>query len=232
MISDKPDEFVWPATSPPSAAVDESIRRVCTGHLVPRKPVTAIKRVALAVLISGSLFATLLAIGWMRHPPKDAVALALLGALAWGIIQASVLFVGHGKPPGRRGTKLLRWAAVLAVPAVFVLHLTLTASSLLTFSDFLVVQRSVRSTVVCGVHSLLFGAAASVVLFVLWRRTDPFSPHLTGALTGLAGGMVGAVALDMTCPNSEAWHLWLGHGLALVAFVVAGWFAGRRWLAP
>lgn len=232
MISDKPDDFVWPTTAPPRPEVSEVIRRACTEDLVPYKPVTALKRVALAVLISGSLFGSLLAIGWMRHPPKDAVLLALLGALAWGIIQASVLFVGHGKPPGKRSTRLLRWAAVLAVPAVFVLHLTLTAGSVLPFNDFLVVQRSVRSTVVCGVHSVLFGAAASAVLFVLWRRSDPFSPRLTGALTGLAGGMVGAVALDMTCTNDEAWHLWLGHGLTLVAFVVAGWFAGRRWISP
>jgi hypothetical protein len=232
MISDKPDDFVWPSSAPPSTEVSEAIRRACTEDLVPRKPLMAIRRVAVSVLVSGSLFGSLLAIGWMRHPPKDAVLLALMGALAWGIIQASVLFVGHGKPPGRRSTRWLRWAAVLAVPAVFVLHLTLTAGSILSFNEFLVVQRSVRSTVVCGVHSVLFGAAASAVLFVLWRRSDPFSPRLTGALTGLAGGMVGAVALDMTCPNDEAWHLWLGHGLTLVAFVLAGWIAGRRWISP
>jgi hypothetical protein len=44
--------------------------------------------------------------------------------------------------------------------------------------------------------------------------------------------LVGAVALDMTCPHLEAWHLWIGHGLTLLMLVAMGWYAGRRWLAP
>jgi hypothetical protein len=232
MISDKPDEFTWPATLPPSASVSESICRACTKDLTPSRCITPMKRVLWSVVISGSLFATLLTIGWMRHPPKGAVQLALLSALVWGLIQAAVLTVCHGKPPGRRGTRLVRWSALLAVPTLFVVHLTLVSGSFLTFHEFILAPRSLRSAIVCGVHSLLFGAAASVILFVLWRHTDPFKPRLTGALTGLAGGLVGAIALDMTCTNNEGWHLWLGHGATLLAFVVGGWLAGRRWLSP
>jgi hypothetical protein len=232
MISEKPDEFVWPTPSPPSAAVGESICRTCTKDLVPRKPPSSQRRVLTSIVVSGSLFALLLTLGWQRHPPKDAVLLALLGALVWGIIQASLLFLGHGRPPGRRGARGLRLAAVLAIPAIFVAHLTITSGSVLPFHDFLVFPRSLRSAAVCGVHSLLFGVGASAVLFLLWRRTDPFNPRLTGALTGLAGGLVGAVALDMVCTNDEAWHLWLGHGATLLAFAVGGWFAGRWWISP
>jgi hypothetical protein len=121
---------------------------------------------------------------------------------------------------------------VLLVPLLFVAHLCAASTSLLPFDDFLVAPRSLRSTVVCGIHALLFGAMASAALFILWRRTDPFSPRLTGALTGLAGGLVGAVALDMTCTSLEAWHLWLGHGATLLALVLGGWVIGRKWLAP
>ncbi|MGC4064349.1 MAG: NrsF family protein [Polyangiaceae bacterium] len=180
----------------------------------------------------GTLFALLLAIGWLRHPPHTAILVALFGALTWGLVQASVLFVGYGRPPGRRATRNLRWAMVLLVPALFIAHLCAASTSLLDFGDFLVATRSVRSTVVCGIHAILFGAMASAALFVLWRRTDPFSPRLTGALTGLAGGLVGAVALDMTCARLEAWHLWLGHGATLLMLVIGGWVAGRKWLAP
>ena len=232
MISDKPDEFRWPATLHPSTDVSDAIRRACTENLTPSAPLSATKRVLLSIVTSGSLFFLLVAVGWVRHPPKDAIYLALLGAVAWGVIQASVLFIGHGRPPGRRADKMLRWAALLAVPAVFGLHLLFASGPALSFHDFLVVPKSLRTTVVCGVHSIVFGASASAALFVLWRRTDPFSPKLTGALTGLAGGLVGAVALDMTCASHEAWHLWLGHGLTLLAFVFGGWFAGRKWLTP
>lgn len=231
--SDKPDEFLWPTGAlPPPPSVSDAIRQTCTAGLRPKKPIEPLRRVFTSVMVSGGLFVTLLAIGWMRHPPEDAIVMAVLGALAWGLIQASVVFVGHGRPPGLRSAKTLRWAAVLIVPAIFFVHLTLTTGSVLTFDQFLVAPRSVRSTVVCGIHALLFGAWASIALFGLWRRTDPFHPRLTGALTGLAGGLVGAVALDMTCTNDEAWHLWLGHGATLIVFVLAGWLAGRRWIAP
>jgi hypothetical protein len=168
----------------------------------------------------------------MRHPPQEAVFIALLGAVAWGLIQTIVLFVSHGQLPDRRCSCKLRWATVMVVLGVFVAHLTINSTSILSFEQFLAVPRSLRGTVVCGIHALLFGALAYAALFVLWRRTDPFRPKLTGALTGLAGGLVGAVALDMTCACSEGWHLWLAHGATLVLLVVAGGLAGKRWLTP
>jgi hypothetical protein len=232
MNSDKPDEFNWPAAPQPPAALSDAIRRACTADLAPIQPRRASRGVVASIITSGVIFAVLLAVGWMRHPPRDAVIDALLGAVAWGLLQASVLFVGHGKPPGLRCNKSLRWAALLVVPTAFLIHLLVSTGSMLSLHDFLVAPRSLRSTISCGVHSLLFGALATVVLFVMWRRTDPYCPRLTGALTGLAGGMVGAVALDMVCANNEGWHLWLAHGLTLIAFVFAGWFAGKRWLTP
>jgi len=226
------DNLSWPAPRPPSAELSRSIAEHCQTGLKPSRPASVHTRVLVSIALSGILFGTLLVIGWRRHPPHTAVGIALLGALLWGVIQASVLIVGFGRPPGRRGSRLLRWGVVGIVPVVFFAHLTSAATNVLSLEQFFVVPRSLRSTVVCGVHSLLFGALASVALFALWRRSDPFSPRLTGAVTGLAGGLVGAIALDMTCPSLEAMHLWLGHGLTLVTLVVAGWFAGRRWLAP
>jgi hypothetical protein len=179
------------------------------------------------------LFGVLLVFGWQRgHPPQRAIAVALTGALVWGVAQASVIVVGLGRAPGKRAHRWLRWAVVLAVPLAFFLHLTLASTVTLSVHDFLTAPRSIRHTAVCGIHALIFGAIAIVTLFVVWRRTDPFSPRLSSAVAGLAGGLVGAMAMDMTCPHMEAWHLWIGHGITLVALVVGGWFAGRRWLAP
>jgi hypothetical protein len=118
------------------------------------------------------------------------------------------------------------------VVGAFFVYLTLASTSMLSVGRFVHEPGSVRSTVVCGVHALLFGVFATVALLALWRRTDPFSPGLSGAIAGLGGGLVGGVALDMTCASLEAWHLWLGHGAMLAAVVAIGWLVGRRWLSP
>ena len=67
---------------------------------------------------------------------------------------------------------------------------------------------------------------------LLWRHTDPFSPGLSGALVGLLGGLAGAVGIGFACPNAEAWHMCIGHGLTLAAVGSLGWLLGRRLLAP
>jgi hypothetical protein len=178
------------------------------------------------------MFVVLLAVGWSRHPPKAAVAAALLGALAWGVAQALALWVGLGRPPGRRLARRVRWAVVLLVLGAFLGYLTIAATSVLSPHDFVAVPRSLRGTLVCAAHALVFGLLATAALIAIWRKTDPFSPGLSGAVAGLGGGLVGAIALDMTCASREAWHLWLGHGLTLVVIVGLAWLAGRRWLSP
>lgn len=226
------DNLAWPSPAPPSAEVSESIRRACTEQLAPCRVLNLRKRVLVSIGTSTVLFALLLTVGWLRHPPRTAVVEALFGAFLWGLVQAAVLCVGLGRPPGRRCACWIRKATVFIVLSLFVAHLTLTSTSLLPFNEFFTVPRSLRSTVVCGIHSILFGGLAVTALFAIWRRTDPFRPRLTGAMMGLAGGLVGAVALDMTCTCYEAWHLWLGHGISLLLIVVGGWFAGGKWLSP
>ncbi len=230
--TDPLDDAVWPEQPAPSAAVGAAIHRICTADLRPVKTRSIVDRIVRSIALSGGLFAVLLALGWKLHPPHRAVAVALAGALVWGVAQASVIFVGLGRAPGKRAHRWIRWAVVFAVPLAFFVHLTVASDVTLSIRDFIMSPRSLRHTIVCGIHALVFGLMAVVALFVMWRRTDPFSPRLSGAVAGLAGGLVGAVALDMTCPHLEAWHLWIGHGLTLVALVVGGWYAGRRWLAP
>ncbi|HEY3499230.1 MAG TPA: NrsF family protein, partial [Polyangiaceae bacterium] len=76
------------------------------------------------------------------------------------------------------------------------------------------------------------GALVTGGVLLLWRRTDPMSPGVSGALAGLAGGMGSALAFGVACPSHEAWHLWLSHGVVVVALVVLGGAVGRRLLAP
>lgn len=230
--SDPFEGATWPKQQCPSAELAQHIRDLCTADLRPRPQQGVMPRVIKSIALSGGLFAVLLAVGWQRHPPRQAIALALGGALVWGIVQASVVLVGFGRCPGKRVHRVLRWGLVIAVTSAFCLHLTLASDSRLAINAFVHHQPSIHHTVVCGVHAMIFGVLAIAALFAVWRHSDPFSPRLSGAVSGLAGGLVGAVALDMTCPHMEAWHLWIGHGLALVVLVALGWFAGRKWLAP
>jgi hypothetical protein len=232
MNLDEFDRLAWPTPRQPSAEVSACIQNLCTTELAPQKPITLQRRLLRSIGLSFALFALLLVVGWIRHPPKQAVLGSLLGAGAWGLLQSAVLFTCYGKPPGQRCSSTVRWVVGGTVLLLFVVHVALSATSQLTFSSFLTAPHSVRGTLACGFHALLFGAVASAALFVLWRRTDPFRPRLTGALTGLAGGLVGATALDLTCTSHEAWHLWLAHGATLVLVVALGFIAGRRWLSP
>jgi len=230
--SDPLDNATWPEVTGPSDTVGNSIRQLCTKDLKPAKSPSVVSRILRSIALSGALFGVLLAIGWRRHPPQQAIMAAIAGALVWGIAQASVIVVGLGRAPGRRSHRFARWAVVVAVPLAFFVHLTIASDAMLPIREFVTAPHSIRHTLVCGVHALIFGILAIATLFVLWRKTDPFSPRLSGAVAGLAGGLVGAVALDMTCPHLEAWHLWIGHGLTLVMLVATGWYAGQRWLAP
>jgi hypothetical protein len=226
------DSLPWNKSIAPAPNLERKIRQVCTAGLKPARPVSAARRAVWSIVASGGMFVVLLAVGWSRHPPKGAVTTALVGAAAWGAAQAVLLWVGLGRPPGRRVTRSVRWAIVLLVLGAFLGYLTIAATSALSPHDFVEAPHSLRGTLACGGHALLLGLLAALALIAIWSRTDPFSPGLSGAVAGLGGGLVGAVALDMTCASREAWHLWLGHGLTLVVVVGLAWLAGRRWLSP
>lgn len=84
----------------------------------------------------------------------------------------------------------------------------------------------------CTTHSLITGAVALSALLWIWRRTDPFSPSLTGGLLGASSGIVGALAVTLVCTNREGFHLLLSHGLTTTALAICGAWIGRRTLTP
>jgi hypothetical protein len=183
----------------------------------------------LSLLASGVVIAAMFALALSRDAHDPALRTALFGAAGWGIVHLAVLVVGLVRPPGKRGSRELRWAIALGLPLVFFVYLTFSAHSTLPFAQFL---REDTHASTCGLFTLLFGAAAAGGTLLAWRRTDPLTPGLSGALAGLLGGLAGATGIGMACPSHEAWHLWLAHGTTVLVFVVAGWAIGRKWLAP
>ncbi len=88
------------------------------------------------------------------------------------------------------------------------------------------------AALVCWARALLSGGLAGGAAMWLFRRSDPWSPGLTGALIGASVGCVGAAAVGLGCPGAELGHLLVGHGLIVPLLMVAGFFVGRRALKP
>jgi hypothetical protein len=72
----------------------------------------------------------------------------------------------------------------------------------------------------------LGGAVAALPFWLILRRSAILSPALTGATAGLFAGLVGTVALDMHCPNLNAWHILASHLGAAVVCSLAGLTVG------
>jgi hypothetical protein len=65
------------------------------------------------------------------------------------------------------------------------------------------------------------GAIAAVPFWLVLRRGAILSPVMTGAATGLLAGLVGTSALEIHCPNLDAWHSLVAHlGVAVLGAAV------------
>jgi len=222
-------DLPWRDAPVPSAEVSRAIQQTCTRDLAKAKGLAAWQRAMLSVLASGVVVAALFAMGLAQDRHDAALRTAFFGAAGWGVVHLAVLVVGLARPPGKRGSRELRWALALGLPLAFFAWLALSASSVLPFGRFVAEDTHAP---VCGLFTLVFGAAAAGGTLLAWRRTDPLTPGLSGALAGLCGGLAGATGIGVACPTHEAWHLWLAHGSTVVVFVLAGWLLGRKWLAP
>ncbi|HEX3855535.1 MAG TPA: NrsF family protein [Polyangiaceae bacterium] len=211
--------------------VSAAIRSACTKNLCPAQRMSA--RVRLTLCIAASSFVA--AIGYwfgVRHNRSElGLRMGLLGALGWGIVQAAVLFMGFGPPRGRMSTRTVRLVLAVAVPVLFLGYLTFSAWSFVPFEQFSHGARASHA-LGCGSVALFFGALVSGGVLLAWRGTDPLTPRLSGTLAGLIGGVGGALAVGIGCPSHEAWHLWVSHGVIVLALGLMGCLAGRRLLAP
>lgn len=222
------DKLEFKREIPPGDAVESRIKRECTLGL-KRRGTTSLKLRLLvtAALALISLAGILLLDVGDLHQIDRRVHAAALGILGWAGVLVAVLCIGLAQPPGKRMTWRTRMLVATSVPLVFFAYLGLVASRTVPLGEALC-----ASTVSCGLHTLLMSAVVALGIMLPWRRTDPFNPGLTGALIGLGGGLVAAIAMGVVCPNREGWHLWLAHGVTLALVVLLSAWVGRRWLAP
>ncbi len=213
----------------PSAAVAERIRHTCTRGLKAERAHSLRTRGWLTALAVSAGVLILLALS-----PRALARLssefesAVYGFLGWGVVLCLVLFVGLAKPPGKRLGRRMRLLIAALVPLAFFAYLGLSASGRAPLGQAL----GDSDTLGCGLYALFSSALVAAGVMLPWRRTDPFNPGITGALLGLGAGLGAALAMGLVCPSREGWHLWLSHGLALIAMMGLGAWVGRRWLAP
>ena len=213
----------------PGSAVSARIRQTCTRDLTPAGSVSRRRRLLLTALVALAGMSALLAAGLRgQHDLSSGAESMLYGALGWASVLCLVLGIGVARPPGKRVGWSARMLVATLVPIAFITYLALAASETLPVDHAL----EDRGTLACGVYTLLTSAIVALGIMLPWRRTDPVSPGLTGALLGLGGGLVAAVAASVVCPCREGWHLWLAHGASLVTVVLIGAWVGRKWLAP
>ena len=211
--------------------VSAAIRSACTKNLCPAQRLSARMRLTLCIATSSFVAGIGYWFGVRHNRSELGLRMGLLGALGWAIVQTAVLLMGFGPPRGRMSTRTVRLVLAVAVPVLFLGYLTISAWSFVPFEQ---VSHGARAShaLSCGAVALFFGALVSGGVLLAWRGTDPLTPRLSGTLAGLIGGVGGALAVGIGCPSHEAWHLWLSHGVIVLALGVMGCLAGRRLLAP
>ncbi len=80
------------------------------------------------------------------------------------------------------------------------------------------------SSWVCLRIGLSVAVPTAALVWLVLRRGVVLSPTLTGATAGVLAGLVGAAALEVHCPNLNAWHILVSHigvAVSLGAFAFA-----------
>jgi hypothetical protein len=84
----------------------------------------------------------------------------------------------------------------------------------------------------CFGFSLALGALPLAALLFSRRGTDAVHPGRAGMAIGVALGLAAATLVDAWCPVAYVPHLLLGHILPLALLGAAGFWFGRKLLAP
>jgi hypothetical protein len=213
----------------PSTTCNQRIHSTCTKDLQACQSMSARHRslISLGILLVVAVALLILA----RRGLSGVTAAALWGAMGWAIVQAAILFLGLARRHAGSSARV-RLGLTLLVPVLFFGYLTLIRTSSPPLGEFMAHSENTGHALHCGMFSFVIGAFAACGILFLWRKTDPFTPRLSGSLAGLLGGLGAATPIGLVCPGTDCWHLWLAHGVSLILVVGMGAMLGRRWLSP
>jgi hypothetical protein len=203
----------------PSPATLRQIERGLVADLRPVHPI-APKRYLFASLVA--IFVCVVAVGVYRigafalavmSPLQVGVILGALaistGLLAYSLVHQMIPGSRHRIPPG-------------LLPLGIAISLAIAIAVLFQFQH----ERNFwTNNWACIRAGSPIGAVAAVALWLVLRRGAILSPRMTGAATGLLAGLVGTTALEIHCPNLDAWHILVSHlGVAVLGAMVGLFF--------
>jgi len=224
-------DLPWPKPEAPGEAVSAKICGACTKNLCPKRGLSALSRLGLCLVVSGLVASYGYWFGVRHNRSEVGLRTGVYGAVAWGLVQAIVLYLGFAPKGGVLGSRRMRVGVAVLLPLLFLGYLSYAAWSYVPFEQFANSPRAGHAFG-CGLVALFVGAVVGGSVLLAWRRTDPVTPRLSGTLAGLVGGVGGALAVGIGCPSHEAWHLWTAHGLIVLALGLMGFGVGRRLLSP
>jgi hypothetical protein len=208
------------ASESPSPAMLRQIEQRIVADL---RPVQPLKPVSYLFAVFASIFVLVVALGVYRigafalRVMTPLQAGTILGVLA---ISAALLAYSlvHQMVPGSRH----RIPPTL-LPLSIIISLMVTMAVLFQFQHERNFWANGWSCIRAGTP---IGFLAAVPFWLVLRRGAILSPRLTGAATGLLAGLAGTSALEIHCPNLDAWHILVSHLGVAVLGAMAGLILG------
>src|SRR5258706_9619331 len=195
---------------PPSPATLRQIAAGITTNLRPVRPV-APGRYFFGAFVG--IFVCIVALGVYRMgafaiavmtPLQTAAILSAL-AISTGLLAYSLV---HQMVPGSRHRVSPR-----LLPVAITISLTFAITVLFQFQHERHFWGNAWACIRAGTP---IGVLAAVPFWLVLRRGAILFPSMTGAATGLLGGLAGASVLEIHCPNLDAWDILVSHlGVAI-----------------
>lgn len=136
------------------------------------------------------------------------------------VLVATSAFAPRDKPLGRDTRGLIVAAGI----AAWSLYLVSSVSE--------VNWSSMGTASGCAVRSLAAGLVGAAAFMWVWRKSDPWSPRLSGALIGVCAGIVASAHVGIVCAGGHGGHVLIGHWLVVPVLAACGFAFSRRVLAP
>ena len=216
-----------PTPEGPSAATSDAIRRAVHADLCPVKR-RSLGRRMLFVLAAGLATGLLVVVsyggfgftGMSRHVAATVVC-SLLAGLAAIALGGSFTPKVTALPPG--STRMLLLATLVVTWSLYLVA---------GVADEAMATALSASSVGCGLRSTLAGAVGAGAFMWIWRKTDPWTPRLSGALIGACAGAIASAGVGIPCPPEQGGHMVVGHWLAVPVLALLGALMAPRVLSP